>query len=368
MPVEIQTFRKATAGYENWLAQRIRIVPEDLQEKHHLMKAGVFPFLRATFYRWALLWPTLYVHGLDSPQTPEVLAVGDLHLENFGTWRDAEARLAWGINDFDEACRMPYSIDLVRLATSALIAAEAGHLKINRVHICTQILKGYRDGLVAGGMPFVLGEKHGWLLDLVRPARPVNFWEKILTLKPFDGELPKSAATLVKGVLPERGLPCRFSHRPAGLGSRGRRRFVAVAEYAGGHICREVKELAPSAWYWARLATNGPSDGAERIRYQRVIEVAVRVPDPFVRAKSGWMVRRLAPDCTKIDFAAVPQVKEKDDLMYAMGWETANIHLGSKRHEAILRDLDDRPKAWLHDAAVVMRDLTHADWVEWCDK
>ena len=37
------------------------------------------------------------------PRRPAVLAVGDLHTENFGTWRDAEGRLIWGINDFDEA-------------------------------------------------------------------------------------------------------------------------------------------------------------------------------------------------------------------------------------------------------------------------
>ena len=48
-----------------------------------------------------------------------VLAIGDLHLENFGTWRDAEGRLVWGINDFDEAWALPYTNDLIRLATSA---------------------------------------------------------------------------------------------------------------------------------------------------------------------------------------------------------------------------------------------------------
>ena len=60
----------------------------------------------------------------DLATGPEVLAVGYLHIENFGTWRDAEGRLVWGINDFDEACRMPYAIDLVRLAASAVIAAR----------------------------------------------------------------------------------------------------------------------------------------------------------------------------------------------------------------------------------------------------
>ena len=61
------------------------------------MREAPFPFLRATFYRWAQTWPEV------SPKTfaaPEVLGVGDLHVENFGTWRDVEERLIWGLNDF----------------------------------------------------------------------------------------------------------------------------------------------------------------------------------------------------------------------------------------------------------------------------
>jgi len=60
---------------------------------------------------------TAYCHGLDG--APTVLAIGDVHLENFGTWRDVESRLVWGVNDVDEACRLPYTQDLVQLATSA---------------------------------------------------------------------------------------------------------------------------------------------------------------------------------------------------------------------------------------------------------
>ena len=50
-----------------------------------------------------------------------LLAVGDLHVENFGVWRDSQQRLVWGINDFDDACELPFTSDLVRLAASALL-------------------------------------------------------------------------------------------------------------------------------------------------------------------------------------------------------------------------------------------------------
>ena len=47
---------KATARYEAWLARRLKIVDSDLKFKHEQMRSGVFPFLRATYYRWAQIW------------------------------------------------------------------------------------------------------------------------------------------------------------------------------------------------------------------------------------------------------------------------------------------------------------------------
>src|SRR6202162_4632148 len=116
--------QKATKKYETWLAKNLTIVPADLALKHTRMAADTFEFLRATFYRWVQVWPEVCP---DLARAPRVLAVGDLHVENFGTWRDVEGRLVWGTNDFDEAAVLPYPLDLVRLATSALFAIETGH-------------------------------------------------------------------------------------------------------------------------------------------------------------------------------------------------------------------------------------------------
>ncbi len=48
---------KATRKYETWLAKRITVVKEDLELKHARMAEDAFQFLRATFYRWAQVWP-----------------------------------------------------------------------------------------------------------------------------------------------------------------------------------------------------------------------------------------------------------------------------------------------------------------------
>jgi hypothetical protein len=118
---------KATRRYEEWLGRHTPLVKPDLTLKHERMAEAVFPFLRATFYRWMQIWPEVCP---DLAKAPPVLAVGDLHVENFGTWRDLEGRLVWGVNDFDEAAVLPYAVDLVRLATSALFAIEEGHLAV----------------------------------------------------------------------------------------------------------------------------------------------------------------------------------------------------------------------------------------------
>ena len=113
---------EATKQYEQWLSERIPLIVADVELKHQRMAEAPFPFLRATFYRWAQTWPEV---SPETARAPLALAVGDLHVENFGTWRDLEGRLIWGVNDFDEVARIPYTCDLVRLATVALLAIAA---------------------------------------------------------------------------------------------------------------------------------------------------------------------------------------------------------------------------------------------------
>ena len=135
------------------MRRHITVRKGDLQTKHELMEESSFVLLRATFYRWMQVWRTRCEALVDAPK---VLAVGDLHVENFGTWRDAEGRLIWGVNDVDEAARLPYTQDLVRLATSAQLAVRHKHFALSGGQACTAILDGYRDALDRGGRPFVL--------------------------------------------------------------------------------------------------------------------------------------------------------------------------------------------------------------------
>ena len=351
--------RESTRGYETWLARVVPVVRADLDLKHRLMATDAFAFLRATFYRWAQLWPEVC---RDLAEAPAVLAVGDLHLENVGTWRDAEGRLIWGVNDFDETVMLPYTQDLVRLGTSALLAIEESRLALTKRRACAAILDGYAESLRTGGGPAVLAERYRWLRDLaiarLKDQRP--FWNHLRALPDAPRHAHSHVRRLLHTALPVRGLKVRIVHRQAGLGSLGRVRLVALANWHGGMIAREAKPLAPSAWLWAQKERPRPA------RYREILRCAVRVPDPFLTVEGKWLIRRLAPDGSRIELASLPRNRDEDRLLWMMGWETANMHLGSAdKLRPILADLKKRKRNWLSNAAARMAQAVERDWRKW---
>jgi len=351
----------STKSYEAWLAKRTQIVAGDLRLKHRFMADEVFPFFRATFYRWLQCWHDVCPRAAEAPR---VLAVGDLHVENFGTWRDLEGRLIWGINDFDEVSHMPYTIDLVRLTASALLAADCEHLALKPRHIAECIEDGYRQSLDTRGRPFVLSERQGWLrrVALHQIVEGPVFWEKLRSLSAVsETQVPAAARAGIERAMPERGLRYGYARRGAGLGSRGHQRFVSLVNWRGGFIAREAKALVPAAAVWLRHhSRTGP------ILYAEVLRRSVRVPDPHFKVDGRWIIRRLSPNCRKIYLRDLPVRRNEERLLESMGAETANIHLGTARaREVIRRDLARRPKDWLLDAARDMVKFVRRDWKDW---
>ena len=357
---KVRPFVEANADYERWLGARLRLRRGDLERKHAVMAESSFPFLRATFYRWAERWPAICPELLEAPR---VLAIGDLHVENFGTWRDLEGRLVWGINDYDEAWPLPYPNDLVRLMTSALLAIEHHDLELAPDATAEAILRGYAAALESGPQPFVLAEHHHALHEMAvnRLKNPKMFWDKIDAMPRPRRSPPGSVRRTLARELPDPDLEVRFVHRISGLGSLGRERWVAIAQWHGGQVAREAKALAPSACAWAEAKSGREA----RIYYRTVLEKAVRYPDPFLRVKRRWIIRRLAPDCSRVELAALPRTRDELALLQAMGAETASVHLGSASAKILRSDLKSRPTGWLTHAAAKMGDAVRADWKAW---
>jgi hypothetical protein len=256
-------------------------------------------------------------------------------------------------------------MDLVRLATSAFLAAQESRLTMKPREAADAIAAGYQKRLDQGGRPFVLEEEHAWLRAIAESKLrdPVVFWQKMQLLPSVRGEVPESAREALEHLMPEPGMEYRLVHRIAGLGSLGRVRIVALAEWKGGLLAREAKALAPSAAHWA-----DPREPRE-ILYGAILRRAVRCPDPYVQLRGHWIVRRLSPHCSRIELAALGTARGECRLLEAMGQETANIHAGTEeKRRAILKDLRARKAGWLVKAAEAMAERLEKDWRAWRER
>ena len=120
-------------------AHRIEQHASGTQDKFDTLSGDVFKFFRGT----ALLFYRDMV-GQDAAM-PTVLALGDVHPENFGIMPDKNNVPIFGVNDFDEVFYAPFTWDIKRGATGFWIAAEmvAGAKKKQRRRIVKHFVKGY---------------------------------------------------------------------------------------------------------------------------------------------------------------------------------------------------------------------------------
>lgn len=371
-------FRSAER-YESWLRRQLDdTIEKDLAVKHRKMADGPFEFLRATYWRWA---ETIYAVCRDLKDAPHVLAVGDVHVENFGTWRDAEGRLVWGLNDFDEAAKMPYTLDLVRLAASAMLAKVPG---ISKTEICASIAAGYAAGLRAPA-PFVLDLEHKWLrkIVVVSEKERKKFWAKfdpvqIAEEKPekidpvVRGELRGRYRKAIERAFPDPAAELQFYSREAGTGSLGRPRFFGVGPWHSALAVREAKAMARSGWTMAQ-------GGTHRLRCAEIANGAYRSPDPTYHLRGHVLVRRLSPNDFKIEVEQKKKGKLKDQkvkalaprqlvnarMLHAMGHDLASIHRGTREKDDIEADLEARGENWLLKAAGRVSTAIAAEQQEW---
>ena len=338
---------EANAAHEAYMARHLTTVAADLTLKRQEMGRDAFRFLRATCFRFAARFAGLAPQHATALPVP---SVGDAHLENFGTWRDAEGRLVWGVNDLDEAALLPWPADLLRLATSALLAP-------GQADIAADLLEGYAARLAAP-QAFILDEEHRRLREVAVPDADerIAFWQGIDGL-PTDVPLPAMRAALT-AALPAGASRIRFARRQAGLGSLGRSRFVAVAFWRGGRVVREAKARLPSAWVEAGFP------GAAALDVAKLANCAARAPDPWSVLTPELVLRRLAPDSRKLE---IPPGEHPAfiKLARAMGGELANIHASAGDGPGLLAALSQQPAGWLARGAARLARATLEDLAAW---
>ena len=237
--------------------------PERLQLKYQRMHGDVFAFFRATCHLFHDRLPRTGV--LRS--APLAWACGDLHFENFGSYRGDNRQVYFDLTDFDEAALAPASWDLLRLLTSLWVGAGSLGLRRREAQHLGQALLGAYTAALADGKAYWIERETAQglvhtLLDGLKDRKRADFLasrthragpRRLLRLD--NGKaLPASAAQrgLVAGFMagfakaqpdPDRFKLLDVARRIAGLGSLGSERFVLLVQGAGGAAGASLLDL-----------------------------------------------------------------------------------------------------------------------------
>lgn len=121
--------------------------PHLLKLKYQAMRSDVFSFFRGTCHLFYQDFSTVsLLHD-----TPVVWVCGDLHLENFGSYKGDNRLVYFDINDFDEAALAPCSWDLARFLTSVIVGFHTlGVSESDEIVLCQAFLDAYITALKKG--------------------------------------------------------------------------------------------------------------------------------------------------------------------------------------------------------------------------
>jgi uncharacterized protein (DUF2252 family) len=244
--------------------------PERLAMKYAAMRRSPFAFLRGTCHLFWEDWPR------NSPldTAPMVWVCGDLHFENFGTYKGDNRLVYFDINDFDEAVLAPCTFDVTRFLTSLLVATQMlrlGHPQARRLG--KAFLDAYAAALVAGKARWVeRATATGIVRELLRTLKTRKRRQLLKRKTILEGErrrirrdgkhaLPttRKAQRKVKtfmAAFAERQPKPRFfevldvARRIAGTGSLGVERYAILVEGKGSpdrNYLLDLKEARPSS-------------------------------------------------------------------------------------------------------------------------
>jgi uncharacterized protein (DUF2252 family) len=119
---------------------------ERVQIKLANMQKDAFSFLRATCH---LFYEDLPPSTL--PYSPITWICGDLHLQNFGSYKGNNQQIYFDINEFDESIQANALMEIVRMTTSILVGANSLKLSQDEAeHLCKYFLKNYKKALTFG--------------------------------------------------------------------------------------------------------------------------------------------------------------------------------------------------------------------------
>ncbi len=313
---------------------------ERLQLKFKKMRVDAFSFLRGTCH---LFYSRLTEVKLIK-SAPVVWVCGDLHLENFGSYKGSNRLTYFDLNDFDEAALAPASWDLIRLLTSLLVGADSLTIRLPEAkRLCAVFLNNYSSALAQGKAYWIEGETARGvirdLLDSLRNRKRASFIRsrtvikgQICSLK-IDGKktLAVTAAQRI-AVLefmqqfaktqpqPKFFKVLDVARRIAGTGSLGVQRYVILIEGKGpssGHYLLDLKQVLSScvALHFETLQPPWRSDAHRVTEIQhRMQAMPLAMLQPVRFEDSAYLLRELQPTEDRVSLNRTQQTLEELEI------------------------------------------------------
>jgi len=122
-------------------------LPDMLKLKYEGMSEDIFRFYRGTCH---LFYEDLSKVN-DFPASPVSWTCGDLHLENFGSYKGDNRLVYFDLNDFDEAILMPCLWEISRMVTSIFLGFENLDIEDKKaINMAQQFVRNYSAKLATG--------------------------------------------------------------------------------------------------------------------------------------------------------------------------------------------------------------------------
>jgi len=381
--------------------------PERLTRKLDAIAADPFSFFRGTNNLYAAsLADAALLH--DAPRT---LVCGDLHLENFGSFKGDNGLVYFDMNDFDEALAAPFTVDLVRVLSSLQVASFGWKLADEDAHnLCRRFLDTYAAALVEGKPRWVeRATATGIVRDLLRALRKRNRaaylaqrTERVgnrISLR-IDGRrtlrASKDEARRARRILEaygQQGDGQRFvavdvARRIAGTGSLGLERYSVLARPENDPATLrliDIKLSIPSVWagVLGSACSVAPwhSEAGRVVDIQRVSQaISPALLRGVVYGAKGekpksYVVKSLQPTADRVALGSGKNVVANlDDALQTMAHVAAWCHLrGCGRHGTdLVEKVQDYAAgtAWRKSAlklAVHGRKVSLKQWAEFAE-
>jgi uncharacterized protein (DUF2252 family) len=326
--------------------------PERLALKYRKMRESPFVFLRGTCHLFYQRLPKADVLA----KAPLVWVCGDLHLENFGSYKGDNGLVYFDISDFDEAALAPLSWDLVRFLTSVLVAARDMHASASQVRaLCRSFIDAYVAQLAAGKALWVerdtaqglikalLDHVHDREVLLKERTRRTRGRRRLVTDGKHALEAGKRDRDRVKqliagfartGKKPGFYKVLDVARRVAGTGSLGVERWVILVQGEGSpdnNVLLDLKHSLPSSLA-PRLKVRQPRWKADSERIvtlqQRSQAISMALLQSIVKRKASYVLRALLPSEDRVALDAKDSsVARLEGVLSEMGRIVASAHL-----------------------------------------